>query len=235
MTETTWLNSTDPLALLDHLFPMRSLDSTEPQPRKSRLYLVACARRAWDHLPWVCRALAEIAEDVADNPKPKRRLREAAYAIAEELTHGRGEPDDIAEAELALANLGHRNPNPPAGSAPYSPPKHWTSFAHLAYFPFARETPYYRRVAEEFHSAELVREVFGNPFRRIVFDPQWRTDTVTGVATGVYRTRDFSGLPVLADALQDAGCPEAAILDHCRGPGPHARGCWVLDMILGYR
>ena len=63
-------------------------------------------------------------------------------------------------------------------------------------------------------------------------DPAWRTTTAVQLAQGMYDSRDFAAMPILADALQDAGCEDADILDHCRGPGPHVRGCWVVDLVL---
>lgn len=78
----------------------------------------------------------------------------------------------------------------------------------------------------------LVRDIFGNPFRPVTFDPDWRTTTAVQLARGMYEGRDFAAMPILADALQDAGCDNADILDHCRGPGPHVRGCWVVDLVL---
>ena len=79
----------------------------------------------------------------------------------------------------------------------------------------------------------LLREVFGNPFRPMAFDPDWRTATVTALAAGIYADRAFDRLPVLADALDDAGCDAADLLAHLRGDGPHVRGCWALDLVLG--
>lgn len=79
----------------------------------------------------------------------------------------------------------------------------------------------------------LGRCIFGNPFRPVALDPGWRTEAVVGLATGIYADRAFARLPVLADALEDAGCANADVLGHCRGPGPHARGCWVVDLLLG--
>jgi hypothetical protein len=81
--------------------------------------------------------------------------------------------------------------------------------------------------------AEACRDVFGNPFRPVRFSPEWRTETAVGLAWQMYRSRKFSAMPILADALQDAGCDSADILDHCRSPGPHVRGCWVVDLVLG--
>jgi hypothetical protein len=78
----------------------------------------------------------------------------------------------------------------------------------------------------------LVRDVFGNPFRPVSVDPTWRTSTVLALASQMYESRDFSPMPILADAIQDAGCDNEDILNHCRQPGEHVRGCWVVDLIL---
>jgi hypothetical protein len=81
----------------------------------------------------------------------------------------------------------------------------------------------------------LALELVGpNPFRPIAFSPSWRTDTAVSLARQMYDSRDFGAMPILADALQDAGCEEPAILDHCRDPNQvHVRGCWVVDLVLG--
>ena len=64
-------------------------------------------------------------------------------------------------------------------------------------------------------------------------DPSWLTSDVLAMCRGMYETRDFAAMPILADALQDAGCENADVLNHCRGDGPHVRGCWVVDLLLG--
>jgi len=78
----------------------------------------------------------------------------------------------------------------------------------------------------------ILRDIFGNPFRPLTIDPRWLTPTVVSVANGIYSDRAFDRLPILADALQDAGCDNADILHHCRSDGPHGRGCWVIDLLL---
>jgi hypothetical protein len=83
------------------------------------------------------------------------------------------------------------------------------------------------------HLSTLLRDIFGNPFRPVAIDPAWLTSTVLALARQMYDSRDFSAMPILADALQDAGCDSADLLDHCRSDGPHVRGCWVVDLVLG--
>jgi hypothetical protein len=77
-----------------------------------------------------------------------------------------------------------------------------------------------------------LRDIFGNPFRPVTFLPEWRTSTVVALATGIYAERAFDRMPILADALQDAGCDNEDILNHCRSEGVHVRGCWVVDLVL---
>jgi hypothetical protein len=81
--------------------------------------------------------------------------------------------------------------------------------------------------------ARVLRCIFGNPFRPATLDPAWRTSTAVAIAQGIYDERAFDRLPILADALEDAGCDNNDILNHCRDTGPHARGCWVVDLVLG--
>jgi hypothetical protein len=80
----------------------------------------------------------------------------------------------------------------------------------------------------------LLRDIFGNPFRPVRFDPEWRTGDAVALARAMYDSRDFSAMPILADALQDAGCASDDILNHCRDTSlTHVRGCWVVDLVLG--
>ena len=71
------------------------------------------------------------------------------------------------------------------------------------------------------------------PFRPVAPDPSWLTPDVVGLASAIYETRAFHNLPVLADALEEAGCSNAGVLEHCRGGGEHVRGCFVIDMLTG--
>jgi hypothetical protein len=81
--------------------------------------------------------------------------------------------------------------------------------------------------------AALLRDVVGNPFRCASVGSSFVTANVLSIARAIYADRAFDRLPILADALEDAGCDQADILEHCRGPGPHVRGCWVVDLVLG--
>lgn len=91
-------------------------------------------------------------------------------------------------------------------------------------------------------SADLFREIIGNPFRPVkircsrgcdIHNPDWLTPTVLSIAQQIYTTQDYAGMPILADAMEEAGCDTHPILDHLRGNNTHVRGCWALDLILG--
>jgi hypothetical protein len=88
--------------------------------------------------------------------------------------------------------------------------------------------------------AACVRDLFGNPFRPVAINPAWQTPTVLALATAAYENRilpagtlEPARLEVLADALEETGCDNADILNHCRQAGVHVRGCWVLDCLRG--
>mgnify|MGYP006933267077 CR=1 FL=1 len=81
--------------------------------------------------------------------------------------------------------------------------------------------------------ADILRCIIGNPFRPPGLEAGWRTEAVVALARGMYESRDFTAMPVLADAREDAGCANDDILSHCRGEVPHVRGCWVVDAVLG--
>lgn len=239
-----WDTEPDALVLLNELYPTHTLGSTQHQTRKCRLYLVACARRQWARLPAVCRALVEVAEYVADTPRAGGSLRERFVPVAERLMHSDGWAGDLKRAgvefllalDAAPADLAR-----PVRAAhdPLDAPAprrcggdEWRALARLVYLPFVPTAPPFGWVPRELHSADLVREIHYNPTLFPAFDPAWRTSDVRAIAQGMYDSRDFGAMPILADALQDAGCYDIDILNHCQRPGEHVRGCRVLDQVL---
>jgi hypothetical protein len=232
MTDRDWLTSGDPLAMLKARFPVRSHDSTEPQPRYSRLYLIACARAVWDRLPPVCRAITMLAEKVYGGRRTDRRLWDEVYPTVEAVTACTGEAEDVNAIGRALVDLGHAKAADVWADSDV-PEDLWAGFAHLVYFPFSPRIPDYRLVPLELHSADLLRETFGNPF---AYEPplkgEWRTAAVLELARKADEEGDFSVLPILADALAEAGCDRDDVLDHLRFGSPHACGCWALELIL---
>jgi hypothetical protein len=79
----------------------------------------------------------------------------------------------------------------------------------------------------------ILHDVVGNPFQPASLEPHWITENVVGLALAIYDERCFDRMPILADALMDAGCFDDEILNHCRSEGPHVRCCWVVDLLLG--
>jgi hypothetical protein len=91
------------------------------------------------------------------------------------------------------------------------------------------------RPGEDPQVASLFRDIIGNPYRPAQVDPswlRWNDGTIPKIAQGIYEERAFGRLPILADALLDAGCDNEDILAHCRSAGPHVRGCWAVDLLL---
>jgi hypothetical protein len=88
--------------------------------------------------------------------------------------------------------------------------------------------------AERSAQVSLLRDIFGPlPFRLVTICPAWQTANVVSLAQAIYGERAFDRMPILGDALEEAGCDNADILNHCRQPGEHVRGCWVVDLVLG--
>ena len=229
MTEQEWLASTDPGPMLDFLRGKAS-------ERKLRLFAAACVRRAWHLLTDTGRQAVEAAEAYADGMIGREALEAARRAAYEPVA------DAIEEANLTWT-LGK----------PLSPSESAADAALEACDDMDRDA---RRDIAPLHAAEraqgalgwtgvesaaqaaLLRDVLGNPFLRpppplSAAILAWNDGTVGRIAAGIYEERAFDRLPILADALLDAGCDAEELLAHCRSAGPHVRGCWVVDTILG--
>jgi hypothetical protein len=98
----------------------------------------------------------------------------------------------------------------------------------LAEHPWRPPPPRTKKVWTQF-----AHDIYGNPFRPAVLDSRWSSADAVALARAIYDDRAFDRLPILADSLIEAGCDDEQILDHCRGSGPHDRGCWVVDLVLG--
>jgi hypothetical protein len=127
-------------------------------------------------------------------------------------------PQAVAQA-LTLKKVG----SPPAG----------VSMSHPSHKAWNQAwTDEYQRIQAE--QAALMRCIYGNPFHPMpAIDAAWNTSTVATLAQSIYDGRAFDRLPILGDALEEAGCRDAEMLGHCRQAGPHGRGCWVVDHLLG--
>ncbi len=221
MTEAEWLASTNFRSLLYSL-PEKGSE------RKPFLFACACCRLVWHLLPDRCHRLVEAVERYADGETKPSEL----VALFDGFTSGQVALLELpggSQAAQAVGSFGWQWPrgfNPGGGQAWYTAGQVARSAAEALAKTVLWESA--RGV-----QIELLRCVFGNPFRPATLDSNWRTSTAVAIARGMYDSRDFAATPILADALQDAGCENEDVLTHCRGPGPHVRGCWVVDLVLG--
>jgi hypothetical protein len=115
----------------------------------------------------------------------------------------------------------------------------WSATQMIFQTMLALDTPSARRAGVDWVNqtfSDLLRDVVGNPFQEVIIDPTWRMahgGRVGRVAEAIYEDRSFDELPVLADALEEAGCADEVVLAHCRAAGDHGRGCWAVDALLG--
>jgi hypothetical protein len=220
LDEAGWLAGTDPE-------PMLALVRDKAGARKLRLFAAACCRRIW-HLVRDERShqAVEVAERMADGLSTEAEVEAARSAANEALTYSRG---DVVTAEdhatIAAADALFPVAERAADSASSSVLSAAACDPDLGWFDDGREK-------ESREQACLLRDIVGNPFRPQSPPGNRLTPKATALAQAIYDERRFADLPILADALEEAGFSDAELLDHLRGAGPHARGCWVLDLLM---
>jgi hypothetical protein len=224
MTEKGWLTGVVAERLL-----MQVKGASE---RRLRLYGVACCRRGWSLLGLAARKAVEVAERFADG------LCSFDELIAARNSAGATHPAVRAvtqEPKKSSCWGGMRDTARAMVEAICHGPT-W----HAA--PIDQRLGVCETLREQERAAQagLLRCLFGNPFRPVVIEVSWKTPELVGMAEAAYRERseldgmlDPARLAVLSDALEDASCTDAEILGHLRAPGPHGRGCWVIDLVLG--
>ncbi len=218
MTETDWLAADDPEPMLTNL-------RSEAGDRKLLLFAVACCQRFRHHLEDErSRRVLDAAEGFADAEVTRGEFNEAGE-------HSENALDEIAESRVVAYA---------AAETAMTVAKDWyLAVVQSAVWIAARDNPTAvwdeaLHAAERSHQYQLLCCLIGPlPARPVALDPAWLTSSVVGVAHAIHDARAFDDLPILADALQDVGCDDAGVLGHCRGGGPHARGCWVVDLVLG--
>jgi hypothetical protein len=240
MTEAEWLACIDPEPMLSQLGQGAS-------PRKYRMFAIACCRRLSDAWkvpadPKHSRAI-EIAERYADGLVPYEAKRAALDAIERPYRVNLSDPDyhvrnayrnvvragglgvartttrEVQAVAVTLARVERGGDE--AGQANVIPVS--TDDARRAAI-----------VIEAREQAALLRDIFGPAsFRPITLDPRWPSPDVLALARGIYDERAFDRMPILGDALEDAGCGDADVLGHCRSEARHVLGCWVVDALLG--
>jgi hypothetical protein len=244
MDEAQWLACRYAGTMIWSLFS-RSAGGGRIKDERYRRFGIACCRRALGALPGGNSPALELLEDSietgvhpvlpdvrklhqnqmkagADGAPFGMRARQLAAAAVLKCAKGKTTTAAMAYEEALYAVVAMK-----AHEGGWSPPasSDW------------RNTPHGEaRDAEYAFQATLVRDIFHNPFRSVEFAPDWRTDTVVALARQMYESHDFSAMPILADALQDAGCDSEDVLTHCRDANqPHVRGCWVVDLVLSKR
>jgi hypothetical protein len=242
MTEAEWLSATDTTSMLEFL-------RGKVSDRKLRLYLCGGIHRIAHLLydPASIEALG-IAERFADGMADNEDMRRANW-IAEAPTFGflfradfwEQNPDCKMEVLPQLVKMGALSGSALTGGEWHvngTIRRRLLAAAELVYI--LTYTSYdegaLNRAAVEMSEIEwpgrwLCNCVFGNPFLPVTLNPSWLTSTVLTLASGIYNEKAFDRMPILAHALQDAGCDNNEILNHCRQPGEHVRGCFVVDLV----
>jgi hypothetical protein len=243
MSEEEWLECADLELMLNFL-----RDGDRTSERKLRLFACGCCRRIWDLLvhPNSRRAL-EVTEQFVDG-LVSESVRAAAEGNAAVLLRSLGEnvpapyriagaaaravPAVIAAVDYSLSTQVHRRSREPI-TLGLMAARGAAAEARAALAFGANPEPLRVSKAAAREQCQLLRCIVGNPFRPGSFDPAWQTPPALALARTAYEERHFEDLPLLADALEEAGCTDADLLAHLRSGGPHARGCWPLDLVLG--
>jgi hypothetical protein len=210
MTEAEWLECEDLQKMLEFLRGKAS-------DRKLRLFACGCARQEWhlliDEKSQQAIVLAEQFSDGNVGVQEMESVREEAVypASGNLLTQTYFQALQTGAAVLAYDVT---------RTEPEFPGQHVTWSIAV------------RGAIGILAGPQLLLCIFGNPFRPAALEPSCRTALIEQMARGIYDDRRFEDLPILADALEEAGCTSRDVLDHCRSPGPHVRGCWAVDLIL---
>jgi hypothetical protein len=238
MTEAEWRVSESPRDMVRCLLEQHRALRRKAGRRKIRLFGCASCRLCWHLLTdRRSRAVVEYAEHLADAAADlamRAAVEEAAQLASLEVRER-----VMADRRSAGVALGVIEPHIwAAGHLPrlldqrpdQSARAHWAIDATIGEgYPEAHRA--WRAALRDL--ACLLREIFGNPFRSAVPGRVWLTPTAVALAKSIYEERAFGQLPILGDALQEAECDDEHLLGHLRGPGPHACGCWAVDLVLG--
>jgi hypothetical protein len=212
MTEAEWLGE---VSLRKRLSWLRG----RVRARKIRLFAIACCRRIWGRLAAAERRAVEAAEQFLE-----RKI--SAKELADRVAHVRGVAHGAQAAHHACARTADIVTGATLAAIHARIVAHWPGGPPKGQLLDTESTP------EAGAQLALLRDVVGNPFRPVTLAPACQTPDVLRLAEAVYAERAFERLPVLADALEEVGCTDAALLGHLRGPGPHVLGCFALDAVL---
>jgi hypothetical protein len=216
MTEVEWQECNDPERMLEFLGEGAS-------KRKLRLFVCACCRSIWHLLTFeISQRAVETGECLADGivtEEARTAIWNEAWEIVVKQRQESGASSllfALVTAERAVLRWDKGDP--------------WRHAANAALS--ARQAMGFS-ADESAEQSAILRDMFGNPFRPISVSPSWLTPVVTATSRRIYEAHRFQDLPLLAQALEEAGCESKDILTHCREPRAHVRGCWAIDLILG--
>jgi hypothetical protein len=225
MTETDWLNSLDLVELLRSRLGKAG-------DRKFRLFACGCLRRIWRYLvDDRSRAAVETAERYADRQAifaDLRQARAAAQEAVNTLAGSQGGPSRSRSEES------HARWQAVQAAAAVVQDTGWDVACQTA--ELAMRALGVHAMEEHEAQCRLLRDVFGNPYHPVRLEKawlNWNSGLAPHMAKMLYEQSSFEELPILADALEDAGCDNYLVLDHLRSGEEHTRGCWVLDTLLG--
>lgn len=243
MTEAEWLVCTDSSAMVCFLHRKARRGKQWASDRKYRLFFCARCRKEWKALTDKrSRRAVDIAERFADGLVDTAKLKDAEEAAKAATADAFAGKDVDAQNASLLAHWStypdsERRACEEVGcaddydcwweeqAADFPDPK--ATSRQLAILQIARKL-------ERGHHAELLHDLLGNPFRPIRINKPWLTPKVVTLAQTMYKRRVFERMKDLGDSLEEVGCKEKGVLDHCRQPGAvHVRGCWVVDLVLG--
>jgi hypothetical protein len=255
MTEQEWLTCSDPGRMLEFLrgqvsdllgaggqtavggVPLMDLLRGKVTDRKLRLFACACCRRIWHLLPnQEVRQAVELVERFADGQVGNTERSNARRSVQRS-----------AQVRGVVRTPTLRKWQRRAASAVYyaTARNAWEAACNASRLAVETlvwkaggysqgDVTYIERIqrSERPHQAALLRDIISNPRQQARIDPHCQTPTLVNLARLAYDERTFDLLPILADALEEAGCADMSILDHCRQGGDHVRGCWVVDLLL---
>jgi hypothetical protein len=229
MTESDWLAATEPTPLLEFLRHSGML--TE---RKAQLFAAACCRGIWHLLadPRSRRAV-EVAEQFAEGRVGNEEVM-AAWGPAWEAANEALEAKPIVEQASATNPWDTAPAAQAAGNALAGHPAAAADAALAAVLYSAEGADERAADQERLRQAALLHDLFGPlPFRTVYIEPAWLTAAVMALANSMDTEGRFEDMPILADALDEAGCTNQEILQHLRRPGHvHVRGCFIVDLLL---
>ena len=237
MTETQWLTSVSPRPMLDHVRSRASV-------RKLGLLAAAACRQVARHFDDP--GMLPVVEAVERQAEGEASFEEWQAAVRAAERYGIEAATTVGDSPAVAARLALRALVSSPTAAALDVVLAWAEACEVRAAEPGRHRPTVRAIQRR--QADLFREILGDPFLDRTVVPAWMTtggsaifgglttrvsETAKGLADGIQADQAFERLPILADALEDAGCSDADLLAHLREPGHHVRGCWALDLVLG--